>query len=370
MKIVVLRENLDAALATVQKGIPSKPALPILSSIYLVVKKHECELSSTDLYFGVTVVVQAQADEEGIFTVPGKQFRDIISSLPQGKLTLEYTEGTLKIVSEKTKSSLQCQSSEEYPQFPEITAEPFTFTSQQLEMVDRFVGFAASSDLARPVLTTILCSLEPEQQRFVATDGFRLAVYTASQPMSVLSSTPLLIPAKALSEVLRSLKQSGEQQVGISVSQELKQVLFVLGDTRMYVRLIDGEFPPYEKIIPTSFTTKATFVKQELEANIKRALVFARESSNIIKLSISPTQVLISATSSSLGMFEGEVVGSVVEGPEATIAFNARYILEYLQALPGEVVQFAMTESLKPALFSSLEVTGHQYIVMPFKVNS
>lgn len=369
MTITVLQENLQAALSIVQKALPSKPPLPILSTISFVVRPHECQLSATDLYFGITSTVQVQADEEGSFTVPGKQLRDIISALPPGKITLSYSDGTLKLTSQTTKSSLQCQSDEEYPQFPQVVAEPFSLSSEQLQQIDRYVGFSASSDVARPVLTTILCSFSENARSFVATDGFRLAIYETQDADGTLQGSRLLIPSRALGEVLRIMGMVGAPVVSIQISDELKQAVFTLEGTQVYVRMIDGEYPPYEKIIPSSFTTEVTFSRQELEDNIKRALIFARESSNIIRFHCEEQGVSITASSASLGTYEGEVVGSVVKGKPAEIAFNARYVLEYLQAVGAEHVWFGMTESLKPALFTTPDLPTHRYIIMPFKVN-
>lgn len=371
MTITILQESLQALLHHIQKAIPSKPTLPILSSVLLEVKKDVCIISATDLYFGVRASISVQSDEEGVVAIPGKQFKEIISALPPGKITMKYADGTLSITQGKMKCSLQCQTATDFPSFPAISGEPITLQKKLLDQIEGKVGFSASTDLARPVLTTIHCHFSPDFLRFVATDGFRLALFQleSSTQANGKDDEIYLIPAKALSEVLRIADSGDVEEISLQVSQELKQALFTLGQTQVYVRLIEGEYPPFERIIPTSFGTTVSFVTKELEDTIKRALIFAREASNIIKVNIMSDLVKISATSSSVGSFEAEVEQAVIQGPGGEIAFNARYILEYLQSIQSEQVVLSINESLKPAQLSTPDQPGYQYIIMPFKVS-
>lgn len=369
MKIKVLQENLAKALTNLQKAIPSKPQLPILASIHIKVEDTVCQLSATDLYFGVRCKVQADVSESGEIVVPGKEFKEIISSLPPGPITLEYAESTLKIISAKSRAKLQCMSSEEYPEFPQSEGENLQLSPDQLDKVLQSVLFSASSDQARPVLTAVLFSLSEQSSRVVATDGFRLAVLDLSQLSSAQGEVDFLIPAKALGEVARISKQSLDANVVFSVSEELKQAFFSIDDVEVFVRLIEGDYPPYQKIIPSKFATTVIFDKTELLDNLKRASIFAREASNIVKFNIYPEQIQISASAPTIGEFKGELSSSKVEGGEAVIAFNTKYLLDFLQSTTEETIWFGMSESLKPALFKPEGRDDYQYIVMPFKVN-
>ncbi len=369
MKITLLQTSLQAALSIVQKALPSKPALPVLSSIYFSITETTCTLAATDLYFGIKTTLPVQATESVIFTVPGKQLREIISSLPASKLTLEYNDGTLIIQSDKTKSSLQCQPPQDYPEFPVISGSKLTLSAEHLQSINQYVGFSASTDMARPVLTAVYCRFEPASTTFVATDGFRLSVLALPGENTEENSSELLIPARALQELQKIQSLVEAQEVSICVSQELRQILFTVGNVEVFVRLIEGEFPPYQKILPTAFTTESNLSKQEFEDNLKRALIFARESSNIIRLIFTENKVILRAVSATLGMYEGELASSTYSGKDAEIAFNARYVLEYTQAVSGEALWFGMTESLRPAMFKTDQMADYQYVVMPFKVN-
>lgn len=368
MKTHILQENLHKGLTYLSKAIPSNPQLPVLSSVLFEAKTSGCVISATDLYFGVRVQLQASVETEGTIVIPGRQLIELLSSLGKGKLTLEFIEGTLHITSERSKTKLQCQSADEYPQFPQVEGETYTFETEQLQAIEQYVGFSSSADQARPVLTSIL--FEPTENGLltVTTDGFRLSMYKVAQAASGSSST-LLLQSKALHEVNRIVQQVSEKSVSFVVSQELKQVYFASGDVEIYMRLIEGEYPPYKKIIPSVFTTEVTFSSSELEDNIKRALIFARDSSNIITFSIEPDKVVLSASSPSLGTYTGEVGGTKVTGEPLEIAFNAKYVQDILKATKSDSIWIGMSESLKPVLCRVADVPAAEYVIMPFKVN-
>jgi DNA polymerase III subunit beta len=368
MKITFLQENLNQALTHLAKAIPSKPQLPILSSILISAGEKEVTLSATDLYFGVRTSLPITAIEPGEVVVPGKQFKEVVSTLPAGEMKLEYKDGVLHIKSGSIKASLQCLVGDDYPPFPQDEGEEYSLATSDLELIDQTVVFSASLDQARPVLTSLLFDFSENNLKVVATDGFRLATLMTAGDKS-MGERKFLLPAKVFSEVYRIAHQVGVKNVAIKVSDELKQAFITAGNVKMFVRLIDGDYPPYEKIIPSSFGTEVVFDSGELAENLKRAMVFARDASNIVRFSIEKNQVKLEATSPTIGSFLGQLELVQVKGDQAEIAFNAKYILDYLQAVKTEKVWFGMNESLKPALFKTDSLEVHQYVTMPFKVN-
>jgi len=367
MTITVLQENLQTSLNYLQKVIPSKPQLPILSSILLHIQPTTCTLAATDLYMGIRSIIPVTSDEKVDIVVPGKQFREIINSLHPGKITLEYSESTLSITSGRTKATLQCFSNEEYPPFPQITGKNYQLNREKVRLIEKYSAFSASSDQTRPVLTTILFEFNDTQLKAVATDGFRLAVLGLSD-MGANNAEKLLVPSRALVEVSRIMDQLGVENLDFTVSDELKQILFMVGDVEVYVRLIAGEFPPYEKIMPSVFSTEVIFDKTELLESIKQALIYARDASNITQLIISDDGVKITATSPSLGTFEGKLHHATTTGESNEVAFNSRYLLDFLAAVQSDRVWFGMSDALKPVLFKIEDVEDFSYVVMPFKV--
>jgi DNA polymerase-3 subunit beta len=371
MKITILQENLNQALNHLQKAIPSKPQLPVLSAIFIRVADNACQLSATDLYFGVRCEVQGGVSEEGVLAVPGKEFKEIINSLSPGPIELEYSKNTLKIKSNQANAKIQCLNSEDYPDFPQKGGINYEINAKQIDDITQQVLFSASTDQARPVLTAVLFSFNQSESRVVATDGFRLAILNIGSLSKTETDSSFLIPAKALIEVARIQKQVKEDNVSFSISHELKQAVFLIAGVEIFIRLIEGDYPPYQKIIPSAFTTTVLFDRNELIENIKRAMIFAREASNIIRLSFntsSDQQCQILAIAPAIGEFKGSLTQVKIEGKGGEIAFNAKYVLDFLQSVDVDNIWFGMSESLKPALFRPEGWNEYQYIVMPFKV--
>lgn len=370
MKLKVLQENLNKSLSNLQKAIPSKPQLPILSSILIEATKEGCTISATDLYFGVKSKVQTDIETEGTVVVPGKQFKEIISSLNPGILTLEFIDGSLKIKSDKTKTSLSCQASNEYPPFPQVEGEEYKISSTHLEEIEKYVSFSASTDQARPVLTAILFKFSEKGFEVISTDGFRLSILHLDDSVQFSEEKTFLIPAKSLSEVFRIMDRLESKEVSFKISQELKQIFFSIDGVLVFVRLIDGNYPPYEKIIPQGFKTEVIFDADELMDNLKRAMIFSRESSNIVRLIIDDKEVKIMSSSPSFGNYEGILRSVKIKGPSGEIAFNIKYLMDYLSATKATEHWLGMIESLKPAMFKPEVKNKYSYVIMPFKVNN
>lgn len=370
MKVSLLQENLDQALKTVSKAVPSKPQLPILGSVLLSVANGEVFIAATDLYLGARVRVPASVIEEGTIAIPAKVFIDTIHALSPGKISLEASESTLTITSEKTSSTLQLQVADEFPSFPEKEGAEIEFKRSQLEEIDTLLGFAAATDQARLVLTTLLFRKSGDDLDVVSTDGFRLGVLKLATQTLPAELSEVLIPAKALNEIVRVAETQDQENISFMVSEELKQLFFTLKDTELYVRLVEGQFPPYEKILPTEFATSLTIDADSLLQHLKQAQIFARDSSNIVRLELSPEKIMIKARSTAHGEFAAEVAISDVSGPTTeTIAFNARYLQDFLTKVKPKTVWFGMNDALKPAVFKTSADDHYQYIVMPFRVN-
>lgn len=385
MKFSVLQQNLQSGLKVVQKAIPNKPQLPILSSVLISVSETSVSFAATDLYFGVKVEIPASITTTGTCTVPGKLFTDAIFTLGNGKVTISLEEQSLQISSENGASiSLPALSAEEYPDFPEQEGTPHTFELSTLKEIDSHVSFASATDQARLVLTTVLfepttvssdSSQEQSGLRAVCTDGFRLAVLDIQTETSLQSK--VLIPAKAIAEVTRIAEQQEQKTVECSFSESLKQVFFRVGGAQFYTRLVDGDFPPYQKIMPAGFTVELQIDTEELIQKLKQASIFARDVSNIVQFSVSTidAQMEISAKGAQ-GSYNStlpvEVLTNKLEknGEDFVIAFNVKYILDFLQTHKHEQVWFGLTEPLKPALFKPSKDSKLQYVVMPFRLNT
>lgn len=369
MHFQVLQENLKKSLSHLQKIIPSKAQLNALSAISIEISEDRLRLSGTDLYLGIRTELAIKADGEAKLLVEAETFRNLINSLEAGMLSFSKEGGSLIIEQGKTKAKLSLQNGEEFPEFPEVDGYQFDLKSEDLMQINELVSFAAGTDQTRPVLTSTLMNFKKEFLEVVATDGFRLSKLSLNNVVAKQDYPGILIPTKALVELHRILKQSDEDGVKMTVSFELKQVLFEISHLRMYVRLVDGEYPPFEKIIPNDFTTRVEFDAQEFLTQLRRATVFSKGASSVATVEISSQELIVSARSAEAGEYSGSINISNLSSESGKIAFNITYLIDFVNALKPETIVFQMNESLKPAMFSDKNRKNHFYIVMPFRIS-
>lgn len=366
--ISLSQPSLKNGLRFLQKAIPSKPQLPILSSVLLRLKDRELTLAATDLYLGVKTKVPVKTDQEFCFLVRGDVFKDMIYSFKSDQVKFKLEEKKLLLKSGTSEVTTPIQDSDEYPDFPQVDGEQYQLSAPILAKIKKYASFAASSDQARPVLTAVMFRFLKQELEVVTTDGFRLSMLSFPQVKNQVESERLLIPIKAFLEVCRIAEQTEAEQVELQVSQELKQVKFQIKQTEVYVRLIDGDYPPYEKIIPDSYKISLALEADKIKQELQRAHILAKQTSNIVRLKIADGAIDIRASSPSFGEYQGQVLIDDKE-VEAEIAFNANYLLDFLSGTKPEKITFNMNESLKPAMFAVDDVEDFIYVVMPFRVN-
>jgi DNA polymerase-3 subunit beta len=368
MQFTVLQENLKTALRILSKAVPTKPQLPILSTVLCTVNDGEVTLSATDLYMGVTVRVPASVEADGIAAIPGRTLIDTIASLSAGKISIKGEGQTVTILSTSTKSTIQCLPSDDFPAFPDKVGQSLVLNLTTLQKVDEYLTFSVSSDQTRLVLTTLLFQPTESGTEVVSTDGFRLSKLVLESNELQLEQ-PLLIPATAISEIVKIATQQDKKTIEITLSQEQKQLFFTIEDTTLYVRLVEGQYPPYQKIFPTEFVTEFEVDGTALLDHIKQAQVMARDVSNIISLQVTQEMLTTSVAGATQGSFSATLPVTNYRGEEITIAFNSRYLLDFLTNSKPERLVIGLNDPLKPALFRAADNPIYSYVVMPFRVN-
>ncbi len=367
MQLEVTQKEIERGLNYLQKAIPSRPQLPVLSALLITATETECTIAATDLYFGVRVTLQTTIQTPGVVAVPGKEFRELVQSLPStASITLSVTDTTLTLTAKKIKCTLLCLNSSDYPAFPEFEGETVTLGADTIQSVVTYVSQAASLDQARPLLTGILFSFSEESVRCVATDGFRLSIFDAPVAGSVPKT--LVVPAKIIAEASRIITHLDVKEVILVVSESLKQVYCKAQSVELFMRLLEGEYPPYQKILPDQFNTELVAPAEVLQEQVKRALIYSRDSSSVITFTLHEGVCSVSATSSTLGEYQSELEGAQVKGADVVISFKAKYVLDFLSTVSDSDIWIGMNESLKPALFKAQKESKLQYVVMPFRV--
>ena len=368
MKIEIHQSDLKLALSYIQKAVPTKPQLPILSFVLLTASDEGIQLSATDLYLGIRTKISGKISEPGRIAISGEMFRQIINSLPAGEIQISTTDKTVQIVQNKSRSSLPFQAGEDFPVFPEVKGENINLSLNQIEEITQHIGFAASLDQTRPVLTSISFSKSDQGLEIAATDGFRLAVLTLEGEKLDKNFTPALIPAKAFGEILRIASSEKISNIVWTISREQKQALFQVGDTELFIRTIEGEYPPYHQIIPHEFKFSLDLDVEEIWMHLKRAMIFTKDVSNIVRIRLSQNSLEVYAVSPTLGEYSGSFGVNFDVAEKIEIAFNANYINDLFMAHKPKNVLLQFNEPLKPVLFTFDHDNHYKYIVMPFRV--
>ena len=370
MKLYILLENLQKKLSFVNHAISQKSQLPILQNFHIEAKGSELIISSTDLEIGIKVVIPANIEEEGKIVIPARRFTDLISTLKSGKITFKAEGVQLEILGEKTKSVFQTSPDMEFPALYEEIGEKIAEESTEgLESAISPVVFSASYDTARPALSGVLAQKEKEGFLLVATDGYRLSLKHSQASFNSGEEQlekPIIIPARILKE---ALLMRDEGIVEIYVSARNNQILFSQGKTMLVGRLIDAEFPDYRKIIPNSFESSVLFDREEMERAVKTSSVFARESANVIKFLIKKEKIIIAANAPLVGENTVEIEAKT-QGEENEIAFNAKYVTDFLSNTKGGEILLQITGPLSPGVFKIKDDESFLHIIMPIRIQS
>jgi len=371
MKLEILLDNFSKGLSLALKAVSAKATLPVLSNVLLETDKGRLKITATDLEKTISVWVGAKIEQDGATTVPARILYEFVSSLKPAPLQLVKEGSLLVIKSEGVSSKFATMPAEEFPKTLPLDSYKKLCSVERELFLDALskVSFASSSDDTRPVLSGIKISQEEDTLTFVAVDGFRLAERKIQLKSKVDLNTSFIVPSKSLSEAFRIFSVQDKQ---ISLGFFEKENTFCLegGDAFVTVRLLEGEFPEYQKIIPADFSHEATVLKDDLIQGIKLAGVFAKDDSKIVKLELSKEKVAIKSESQEMGEAQAEFKAQVT-GEDVIIAFNAKFLLDFLVALPSKedlLVSLKTAGALSPALFRLEKQENYLYVVMPVRV--
>jgi DNA polymerase III subunit beta len=367
MQFTILKDNLNKALILVGKALSLKPQLPILSHILFKTEKNNLIISATNLELGIIHTTSAKIEKEGEFAIPGKLLMEFVATLAGDKIEFIKEETTVTIKSGKTKASFATISSSDFPPFPEVAQTKKTLPLEKLKEALLRTIFAASTDETRPVLTGVRMQSVGGKVVLTATDGFRLSkeiVDTAEKK----EDFEVIIPASSLYEVVKIANEVQVKEVDFAIIENKNQLAFLFPNTTLFSRVIDGEFPAVEKIIPTSFKTKVTVDTDLFTQSVKTASLFARGAANIIKIKISQDGLHLSANAPQVGSDE-DFVEAKIEGEETEIAFNYRFLLDLLAHFSEKEIVFESSGSLSPGVFRLPKVSSSfLHLIMPVRV--
>ena len=375
MKLSCLQENLARGLGIVGRAVATRSTLPITGHVLIASDGGRLKLSATNLEIALTCWIGAQIEEEGAITIPARLLTDFINSLPPERIdmTLPARSRQLRLVCARNEATIGGMDADDFPPIPRVEGgEGFALDPKVLRKAITQVAFAAATDDSRPVLTGVHTLMEDTELTLAAADGFRLSVHRLPLGQSVAERTEVIVPARALAEINRLLADE-EEPVQMMLNANRTQVLFRLKNVEMVAQLIQGTFPNYSQLIPSGHTSKATVSVAEFLRETRIASIFARDGSGIVRLVMTPGEELtpgkmaISARAEEIGDNLGEI-DAVIEGEEAKIAFNGKYLQDVLAVLEEGQVALETTNPSSPGVLRPVGVENYVHVVMPMFV--
>lgn len=370
MKLQVLQENLEKAVGITTRFASTKAQLPILGNILLSTRKSKIYVSSTNLEISACVQVGAKVETEGEISIPAKVIADLVSNLPKETIDLESEKEQLKISTSGFSSKVLGMDATDFPKVPNSVNEKNAITFSKKELTESLnkVTFSTSTDETRPILTGVLFVLDDGSLSLVATDGFRLSKKTVLLKEHKGDNKTVVIPKGVLSEIGRGVFET--DNILFDLEETDKQIIFSLGDTVLTSRLLEGEFPDFEKIIPKGSNVKIILDKEEFLRAVKLASIFARESANVVKIKALKDSIKVFAESGAAGSQETKVDAKIIKdgSEDFEIAFNFRFLEDFLHSVEGEEVSMEFTNSTAAGVFRDTGDSNYLHLIMPVKI--
>jgi len=373
MIIQVLQENLSNAITTTSRFASVKAQLPVLANILLSAKKNKLIISATNLEMSISLSVGAKVKKDGDITVPARVVNDLVNNLKPGQINISSKKERLSIKTSGFSSDLSGMNSSDFPKIPQsISGKAIDLLRDDFYSSLSQVLFSVSVDETRPVLTGVLVIMNKSGMVLVSTDGFRLSQKKLTLKGISVKEGKIIIPKNTLAELLRL--SNDEKSIKFLIDEKENQVMFGISDAVLSSRIIDGEFPDFERIIPKESQISMNVDKEELLRAIKLASVFARDAANVVKLSVKKSSLEVSAESSQSGSQVTEVDAKVntnrslpKDGFE--IAFNYRFLEEFLNAISGDDVRIEFSQENAPGVFLDPKDKDFLHIIMPVRLN-
>lgn len=375
MKLSCLQENLSRGLSIAGRAVAVRSTLPITQNILLAAEQSRLKLAATNLEIATTCWIGAKVEQEGTITIPARLLIDFVNSLPNDliEITLPPNSHTTELKSGRFQAQINGIDAEDFPPIPQISDGMSTnIEATALREAITQVAFAAATEESRPVLTGINTEFDGTELNLAAADGFRLAVHKMTLPSPVKEKSTVIIPARTLNELNRLLVEQ-EEPVEIVINQQKTQALFRLKEAEIVSQLIQGSFPNYSQVIPQSYTTRAVVDVNEFLRVTKMSSIFARDASGIVRLVITPGaeltpgKITASAQAEEIGSNVSEI-DALVDGEEAKIAFNVKYLSDVLSILRQSQVALEVTTPSSPGVIRPMGVDNYVHVIMPMFV--
>jgi DNA polymerase-3 subunit beta len=370
MELVVRKNDLLRELQLFQGIVERKNTIPILANVLMEAKGDKVSFLATDLEVGLRSSCDASVAKSGALTIPAKKFYEIVKSLPETDIRIAADKGGVKVAADRFDSRMQTLPREDFPTLPEAGGAPSVMLPRSAlkEMISK-TQFAITGEDTRYFLNGALFVLQPDSMTLVATDGHRLALVTVRHETKGMTGTGdvrAILPRKTLGELARLL---AEGDGDICYEQGENHLFFDVGGRLLISRMIDGQFPAYERVIPKGNDKHIEFERDRLTNAVRRVALLSNERSRAVKFQIEKGKVDVASSSPELGEAH-ETLPVDYSGESMQICFNAQYVLDFLSAVTTDVVSLDLKDEGSQAVVKPVgaEQYDYTYVIMPMRV--
>ncbi len=367
MRLICSQKDLSSALSITNKAVGTNNTLPVLNNVLVKAEGKKLYLTTTNLEIAISYWIEADIKNEGEITIPSKLLTNYVGYLKDKEVNIAVEEGvSILVETSDSKTKIKGISANEFPSIPVVEKEgSFTLSARELAVAINQVAFAAAINTTRPILTGVYFEIKKDELKMVATDSYRLAEKTL-KATNVSGDISCIVPSKTILElgtILGLMKEDGEVEVIVSKNQ----IFFGIDKIKVTSRLIEGQFPNYQQVIPKELKTKTTLNAAELSLVLKRINLFAKENNNKVLLKVDSGGLTITTDTTQYGV--GEIkIKSIVEGSDNEIALNSQFMLDVLSNIGTSEVALELGEKTNPAILKPSGKEGYIHIIMPLKI--
>ena len=369
MEFLCNSNKLKHGIALVEKAVSQKSSLPVLENIFIELKNGALTLRGNNLEIGIENNLNIEPPQaEGSVLVKAKTLSGILSKIENESLSIKVsTDNKIAIKGENVDFDILGSDTQDYPVFPSLEeGVTLRLGVDELRELIKHTIIAVSYDETKQFLNGILVNSEGDQLAFVATDGYRLSLKKQNIP-PLNAPVNLIIPFKAVNE-LNKILQTADITKNIEITLSSNQAAFKMGTFLLISRVIQGQFPDYKQVIPTTSQNKLTVNREAFLAAAERASIIASASNNVVRFTFAQTHVSLQANAHGLGDFKEEIALTRKEGQdEVKVAFNIRLLIDVLKTISDETVMLSLNNELSPCKIELESDASFTYIIMPIR---
>ena len=367
MELVVRKNELLRELQLFQGIVERKNTIPILANVLIEAKGDELRMLATDLEVALRSRCQASVAKSGALTLPAKKLYEIVRALPETDVRIEEDKNGVKVAADRFDSRMQTLPREDFPTLPEFSGNArATLPRTALkEMVTR-TQFAITGEDTRYFLNGAKFVLTPKSITLVATDGHRLALVEVQHEVGITQDVGVILPKKTLLE-LGKLLLDGEGDLLFESGEN--HLFFEVSGRVLISRMIDGQFPAYERVIPKGNDKTIEFDRERLTSAVRRVALLSNERSRAVRFEMDKGKVEVTSSSSEFGEAREQLVVDY-SGPPLAISFNAQYVLDFLNVVETDIVSLSLKDEVSQAVMKPVGAEGYDYtyVIMPMRI--